>query len=116
MDQTRECSLQTSSVSGRHPESCDGALWDLKKYSIGHGVRTNEEIPDYIKENMMASFHLSCTCKMGANADSMTVVDNQESYLGQLSCGLLSQCVSDSVSGASTGYSLQLAFVLQMMS
>jgi hypothetical protein len=53
---------------------------------------------------------------MGANADSMAVVDNQESYLGQLGCVLLSQCVSDSVSGASTGYWLQLAFVLQMMS
>jgi hypothetical protein len=116
MDQTRECPLQSSSVSGRHPESCDGALWDLKKTRLAMVFGPTKRSRTTSKRIRWPASTYRVRVRWERTRTLWRFVDNQGSYLGQLSCGLLSQCVSDSVAGASTGYWLQLAFVLQMMS
>ncbi|KAF7585253.1 hypothetical protein BBP40_011550 [Aspergillus hancockii] len=52
------------------------------EYDPGTSVQTDEEILEYIRDNMMTSWHAACTCKMGAPDDKMSVVDSQARVYG----------------------------------
>ncbi|GFF54203.1 choline dehydrogenase [Aspergillus udagawae] len=52
------------------------------EYSPGEDVQTDEEILDYIRNNVMTIWHAACTCKMGTPDDDMAVVDNQARVYG----------------------------------
>ncbi|ODQ00476.1 choline dehydrogenase [Salinivibrio sp. SS2] len=43
----------------------------------GRDVTTDEAIDRWVKENVESAYHPSCTCKMGADNDSMAVLDEQ---------------------------------------
>jgi choline dehydrogenase len=43
----------------------------------GRDVTTDEAIDRWVKENVESAYHPSCTCKMGADTDSMAVLDEQ---------------------------------------
>ncbi|KAF7113794.1 hypothetical protein CNMCM5793_004849 [Aspergillus hiratsukae] len=53
-----------------------------EEYFPGPGVQTDEEILDFIRDNVMTIFHPACTCKMGVESDPMAVVDNQGRVFG----------------------------------
>jgi choline dehydrogenase-like flavoprotein len=52
------------------------------EYSPGKDVQTDEQILDYIRNNVMTIWHAACTCKMGTPDDDMAVVDNQARVYG----------------------------------
>jgi len=41
----------------------------------GSDVTTDQEIDEWVKNNVESAYHPSCTCKMGAETDSLAVVD-----------------------------------------
>lgn len=43
----------------------------------GEHVQTDEEIDAWVRETVETAYHPSCTCKMGADGDSMAVLDPQ---------------------------------------
>ncbi|RHZ46918.1 GMC family oxidoreductase [Aspergillus thermomutatus] len=53
-----------------------------EEYFPGPGVQTDEEILEFIRDNVMTIFHPACTCKMGVNTDPMAVVDSQGRVFG----------------------------------
>ena len=48
----------------------------------GSTVSTDEEIDEWVKNNVESAYHPSCTCKMGAKSDSLAVVDPQCRVIG----------------------------------
>ncbi|KAJ5547373.1 Dehydrogenase patE [Penicillium frequentans] len=48
----------------------------------GLQVETDEEILKIIKQSVMTIYHAACTCKMGVQNDTMTVVDNHARVFG----------------------------------
>ncbi|KAE8371524.1 hypothetical protein BDV26DRAFT_286708 [Aspergillus bertholletiae] len=53
-----------------------------EEYYPGEHVQTDEQILDYIKDNVMTIWHAACTCKMGTVEDPMAVVDHQARVYG----------------------------------
>lgn len=53
-----------------------------KEYYPGTGVRSDSEILEFIKNNVMTLWHAACTCKMGTSDDDMAVVDSQARVFG----------------------------------
>lgn len=53
-----------------------------KEYYPGEDVQSDEDILDFIKNNIMTLWHAACTCKMGASNDKMAVVDSQARVYG----------------------------------
>lgn len=53
-----------------------------EEYNPGTQVQTDEEILEFIKNNVMTLWHSACTCKMGTSDDPMAVVDNESRVLG----------------------------------
>ncbi|KAJ5387386.1 hypothetical protein N7509_009927 [Penicillium cosmopolitanum] len=53
-----------------------------KEYYPGEDVETDEEILEFIKDNVMTLWHAGCTCKMGTSDDEMAVVDSQARVYG----------------------------------
>ncbi|KAE8137769.1 hypothetical protein BDV38DRAFT_271076 [Aspergillus pseudotamarii] len=52
------------------------------EYYPGNRVRSNAEILEFVKDNMMTIWHAACTCKMGTAKDTMAVVDPQARVFG----------------------------------
>lgn len=48
----------------------------------GPQVQSDDQILQFIKDNMMTLWHPSCTCKMGTSEDDMAVVDSQARVYG----------------------------------
>lgn len=48
----------------------------------GPQVQSDDEILQFIKDNVMTLWHPSCTCKMGTSDDDMAVVDSQARVYG----------------------------------
>ncbi|KAJ5405970.1 hypothetical protein N7465_007254 [Penicillium sp. CMV-2018d] len=48
----------------------------------GPQVQSDDQILQFIKDNMMTLWHPSCTCKMGTSDDDMAVVDSQARVYG----------------------------------
>ncbi|GAB1204290.1 hypothetical protein APSETT445_002940 [Aspergillus pseudonomiae] len=53
-----------------------------EEYNPGNRVQTDEQILEYIRNNVMTLWHAACTCKMGTPDDEMAVVDNQARVYG----------------------------------
>lgn len=53
-----------------------------EEYYPGLQVQSDEQILEFIKENVMTLWHASCTCKMGTSDDHMAVVDAQARVYG----------------------------------
>ncbi|PYI07529.1 alcohol oxidase [Aspergillus sclerotiicarbonarius CBS 121057] len=53
-----------------------------KEYNPGVEVQSDEQILEWIKDNVMTLWHASCTCKMGTSDDEMAVVDSQARVYG----------------------------------
>lgn len=53
-----------------------------EEYNPDPGVQSDEEILEYIKDNVMTLWHAACTCKMGTSDDPMAVVDHEARVLG----------------------------------
>jgi choline dehydrogenase-like flavoprotein len=53
-----------------------------EEYYPGPQVQSDEEILDWIRNNMMTLWHPSCTCKMGRADDRMAVVDSRARVFG----------------------------------
>ena len=53
------------------------ALDDYRGEEIqpGMNIQSDEEIDRWVKDNVESAYHPSCTCKMGADNDSMAVLD-----------------------------------------
>lgn len=45
-------------------------------------VESDEEILEFIKNNIMTLWHAACTCKMGTSDDPMAVVDHEAKVFG----------------------------------
>ncbi|KXF83381.1 choline dehydrogenase [Enterovibrio coralii] len=43
----------------------------------GDAVQSDETIDEWVKANVESAYHPSCTCKMGADADPMAVLDSE---------------------------------------
>ncbi|GAB3484199.1 choline dehydrogenase [Marinomonas epiphytica] len=43
----------------------------------GMSIQTDEQIDQWVKENVESAYHPSCTCKMGSDDDPMAVLDAQ---------------------------------------
>ncbi|CAG7928235.1 unnamed protein product [Penicillium olsonii] len=52
------------------------------EYNPGLQVKTDEQILEFIKNNVMTLWHAACTCKMGTKDDKMAVVDSQAKVYG----------------------------------
>ncbi|KAF2084722.1 GMC oxidoreductase [Saccharata proteae CBS 121410] len=52
------------------------------EYLPGPSVQTDEEILDFIREQLVMLYHGSCTCKMGKEGDAMAVVDSKARVFG----------------------------------
>ena len=53
-----------------------------KEYNLGKQVQSDQDILDYIKNNIMTIWHAACMCKMGIPNDPMAVVDNEGKVFG----------------------------------
>ncbi|KAL4737160.1 hypothetical protein BDV11DRAFT_206994 [Aspergillus similis] len=53
-----------------------------EEYCPGPQVQSDEEILDWIRNNLMTLWHPSCTCKMGTADDRMAVVDSRARVFG----------------------------------
>ncbi|KAL4760995.1 uncharacterized protein BDW70DRAFT_168304 [Aspergillus foveolatus] len=53
-----------------------------EEYYPGPQVQSDEEILDWIRNNLMTLWHPSCTCKMGRADDRMAVVDSRARVFG----------------------------------
>ncbi|CAI7626971.1 unnamed protein product [Penicillium glandicola] len=53
-----------------------------EEYNPGPHVQSDEQILEFIKDNVMTLWHPSCTCKMGTSGDDMAVVDSQARVYG----------------------------------
>jgi choline dehydrogenase len=53
-----------------------------EEYNPGPQVQSDEQILEFIKDNVMTIWHPSCTCKMGTSRDDMAVVDSQARVYG----------------------------------
>lgn len=53
-----------------------------EEYYPGKGIQTDNQILEYIKNNVMTLWHAACTCKMGTSDDEMAVVDSQARVYG----------------------------------
>ncbi|KAL3448414.1 hypothetical protein BJX65DRAFT_317565 [Aspergillus insuetus] len=52
------------------------------EYNPGIHVQSDEQILNWIRENVMTLWHPACTCKMGVKSDDMAVVDNKARVFG----------------------------------
>jgi choline dehydrogenase-like flavoprotein len=52
------------------------------EYNPGTQVQTDDQILEWIKNNVMTLWHAACTCKMGTSDDEMAVVDSQARVYG----------------------------------
>ncbi|CAH1270269.1 CHDH [Branchiostoma lanceolatum] len=48
----------------------------------GHSIQSDKDIDAYVRQHSESGYHSSCTCKMGAESDSMAVVDAETRVLG----------------------------------
>ncbi|CAG8039338.1 unnamed protein product [Penicillium nalgiovense] len=53
-----------------------------EEYDPGPQVQSDDQILEFIKDNVMTIWHPSCTCKMGTSHDDMAVVDSQARVYG----------------------------------
>ncbi|KAJ5155258.1 hypothetical protein N7492_008061 [Penicillium capsulatum] len=53
-----------------------------KEYYPGEEVTSDDEILEFIRNNVMTLWHAACTCKMGSLDDRMAVVDSQARVYG----------------------------------
>ncbi|PTU17190.1 hypothetical protein P175DRAFT_0446413 [Aspergillus ochraceoroseus IBT 24754] len=53
-----------------------------EEYYPGSDIQTDEEILEFIRNNIMTLWHPACTCKMGTSNDSMAVIDNRARVFG----------------------------------
>ncbi|KAJ5360216.1 Glucose-methanol-choline oxidoreductase [Penicillium concentricum] len=53
-----------------------------EEYNPGPQVQSDDQILEFIKDNVMTIWHPSCTCKMGTSGDDMAVVDSQARVYG----------------------------------
>ena len=53
-----------------------------KEYNLRKQVQSDQDILDYIKNNIMTIWHAACTCKMGIPNHPMAVVDNEGKVFG----------------------------------
>ena len=53
-----------------------------EEYNPGNQVQSDQDILDYIKNNIVMLWHAACTCKMGLQNDPMAVVDNEGKVFG----------------------------------
>lgn len=53
-----------------------------EEYNPGPQVQSDDQILEFIKDNVMTLWHPSCTCKMGTSDDDMAVVDSQARVYG----------------------------------
>jgi choline dehydrogenase len=52
------------------------------EYNPGSSVCTDEQILQWIQDNMMTVWHASCTCAMGPESDPYAVVDSSARVIG----------------------------------
>lgn len=52
------------------------------EYYPGNKVQTDEEILEFIKNNIMTLWHPAGTCKMGTEGDSTAVIDSKAQVFG----------------------------------
>lgn len=52
------------------------------EYYPGREVESDEEILEYVRNNISPIWHPACTCKMGTSDDPMAVVDNHARVFG----------------------------------
>ena len=74
----RACVRLTREIFGQHAFD----RYRGREIQPGEGVRTDEQIDQFIRERVETAYHPSCTCKMGAASDSMAVVDPQTRVRG----------------------------------
>ncbi|TOJ94578.1 hypothetical protein CGI28_26590, partial [Vibrio parahaemolyticus] len=43
----------------------------------GLNITTDEQIDEWVKQNVESAYHPSCSCKMGADDDPLAVLDEQ---------------------------------------
>lgn len=53
-----------------------------KEYYPGPKTQSDEDILQFIKNNVMTLFHPACTCKMGTRDDKTAVLDNEARVFG----------------------------------
>ncbi|KAJ5958771.1 Glucose-methanol-choline oxidoreductase [Penicillium vulpinum] len=53
-----------------------------EEYKPGPQVQSDDQILEFIKDNLMTIWHPGCTCKMGTSDDDMAVVDSQARVFG----------------------------------
>ncbi|KAG0156114.1 hypothetical protein PDIDSM_3290 [Penicillium digitatum] len=53
-----------------------------QEYNPGPQVQSDDQILEFIKDNLMTLWHPGCTCKMGTPDDGMAVVDSQARVYG----------------------------------
>jgi choline dehydrogenase len=60
-------------------------------------VRTDEEIDAFVRASVQSAYHPSCTCKMGAAEDPMTVVDPEGRVRGMESLRVVDSSIMPSI-------------------
>lgn len=53
-----------------------------EEYHPGPDVKTDAQILEFIRDNVMTLWHASCTCKMGTEDEDMAVVDSRARVYG----------------------------------
>jgi choline dehydrogenase-like flavoprotein len=53
-----------------------------EEYDPGPQVQSDDQILEWIKNNVMTLWHAACTCKMGVSDDPMAVVDSRARVYG----------------------------------
>ncbi|PVH74669.1 GMC oxidoreductase, partial [Cadophora sp. DSE1049] len=52
------------------------------EYAPGQSVQTDDQLNEYIRNNLFMNWHAACTCKMGKTNDTMSVVDSRARVIG----------------------------------
>lgn len=53
-----------------------------EEYYPGNSVQSDDQILEFIRNNMMTIWHAACTCKMGTSKDEMAVIDSRARVFG----------------------------------
>ena len=74
----RACVRLTREIFGQHAFD----RFRGREIQPGAAVQTDEQIDQFIRDRVETAYHPSCTCKMGAEGDSMAVVDPEARVRG----------------------------------
>ena len=85
-------------------------IYRKREIDPGENVKSDDEIDDWVRQNVETAYHPTCTCKIGADDDPMTVVDPKCRVIGIESLRIVDSSIFPTVpNGNTNGASIMVA-------